>query len=334
MARLFKTIDDIKVFCPMIGSSDFGNFAPFIDQAERDFIIPYIGKDQYEALVSAYNEDGSGEMDDTDLALLLKVQAAVAFYMEYLWIPSGQVSIGDNGIRVAYTETQKPAFAWQIKDLRREVIRQAGSAMDSLLEFLEENKDDYDLWTESDVCPEYNDTFVRSAKEFTKFYSPLGNSRLNFLAIRPALKRVEEFIIQSELGPDFYEELKEQFKDDDVSEENEPIIEFIQKAVVQLTMARAFTDVSVSLDERGVLMFNSTHSTDVVDGKEPSKDSYLSKMEAACDKDGRAYIQLLKNYLKANIGDYPTYAQSDSYDSSTTDTTLKNSPDSNLYGMI
>ena len=337
MPRLFKTIDEIKVFCPMIASSEFGNFSPFIDQAERDFILPYIGSEQYNALVTAYNNDEEGSGDDITAeqqALLEKIQAALAFYMEYLWIPSGQVSIGDGGIRVAYTDTMKPAFAWQIKDLRREVIRQAGSAMDALLEFLEQNKDDYPLWTDSDVYPDSKSTFIVSAKEFTKYYAPLASSRLNYLAVLPTMKRVEEFVIQSELGVEFYAELKEQFIDDDLTPANELVVTYIKKALAPLTISQAVRDLTASVDERGILMFNSTSATDVVDAKLPAIDTVISKIEFGCEKDGRSYIQLLKNFLKANITDYPTYSESTAYDSSTTNQTFTSGADDSIHAML
>ncbi len=344
MARLFKTIDEIKEFCPMIGSSDFINFAPFIDQAERDFIKPYIGKELYDDIVAAYNtEEGSGSgtsISAEQTLLLLKIQSALAFYMEYLWIPSGQVSIGDSGIRVSVTETNKPAFAWQIKDLRRECLRMAGSAMDDLLLFLEENKIDYPLWTESEAYLNYKSTFIASAKEFTKYFAALGNSRMNFLAIYPTIQRIEEFIIQSELGKTFYDELKAEFQLAEqgsgisISEANIPVIIFIKKTVAQLTMAQAIRELSAQIDERGIIQINNSANSQVVDAVQNAIDTTISKLETGCERDGRAYLLLLKNFLKDNIDNYPTYKASTSYDSNTTNQAFKSGADDKNFAMI
>ncbi len=337
MGRLFKNIDEIKKYCPMIGSSDFENFAPFIDVAQREFFKPYLGSEFLDELINVYNNDEQGSQDgvsESQQAAILKIQASLAFYMEYLWIPSGQVSIGDNGIRIAYTDTLRPAFAWQIKDLRREVIRMAGSAMDDLLEFLEENKDEYETWTESDVYPDFKETFISSAKEFTKYFSPLSNSRLNFLALRPTIIKIQEFTIQSELGVEFYEELKEQFKDDDLTPENEKVIELISKALANLTISQGIRNMSASIDERGVLMFNSTTASEVVDAKQPAADTMISKMEIGCDSDGRAYLSMLKKFLNDNISDYTTYSQSTAYTGASADDTFKSGPEDNIFAMI
>jgi hypothetical protein len=320
---LFKTIEEVQAVQPTLSSSEFDNILPFIKQAELDFIIPAISKEQYDNLSAWYNTATPTD-DAENEALLEKVQAALALYAYYLWIDSGQLQIGDSGIRIATTDTLKTAFQWQIDALKISVLNQAGSATDHLLDFMETNKDDYDLWSASESYTEFKDCFIVSAKDFTKIYGKLGGSRLNFLAIVGQMKKVEDFILEAELSPAFYAELREQYLDDDLSTENALLIPMIKKALAHLTMAEAFTQLVVSISENGVLNFNTTAGR--INSKQnlPAKDQQITKLELQARLDGATYLRKLKDFLRTNIADYPTYAASDAYDSATGDTAFTN----------
>ncbi len=329
---LFKTIEEVQEFWPTLSTTEFVNIKPFIVQATRDFIIPAIGKEQYDDLNEWYNEESPDESEANEL-LLEKVQATLAMYANYYWIDPGQLQIGDSGIRIATTDTLKTAFQWQIEALKTSVIKQAGSAMDDLLEFMETNKDDYELWAASTAYTQFKDCFITSAAKFTEIYSALGGSRLNFLAIRGQMKQVEEFMLQAELSPEFYAELRGQYLANDLSDENADLIPMIQKAVAHLTMSAAFTQLVVGISENGVLSFNTTANRIVTNNREPVKDARITKLELQAEKSGKAHMVTLKEFLKKNISYYPTYAESSAYDSTTTDTSFKNESDQGYVFM-
>lgn len=328
---LFKTIQDIKNVVPIIGSSNFTSFKPFIKQAERDFLIPMLSKEQYDLLDSHYNS--VTPVANEELELLTKCQEAVGLYLIYLWIPSGQVSMGDNGIRINTTETLKTAFQWQIDDLSRSTLRAAGSAMDSLLEFLEEKKDIFTEWATSTSYLVFKECFINTTALFTSLYSPLGNSRLNFVAIRSSMINAQEFDLKPILGEEYYAELLEQFMDDDLTPANIEVMKLARKALAPLTMRRAFTDLVATIDDRGILNFNNTGSSQVLNQKQPAKDYMLTKLEMAAEKNGAAHLQKLKEYLHANIGSYPTYSGSSAYDSETTDHSFTNDEEAGNFFM-
>lgn len=333
---LFKTTAEIKKFWPIIGTTKIESLLPFIETAERDYIIPFISQEQYDDLNEAYNseEEGSGSsMSAEQTVLLYRVQSALAHYLFYLWIPTGQLQIGDNGIRIAVTDTLKTAFEWQIDGLKRSVLKAAGSAMDALLSYMEAHKADYSLWVASEAYTEFKDLFIPTTSLFTKLYAPLGNSRLNFLAIRSSMMMVQDFVIKAELGDDYYEELMAQHLIGDATEEgsgqdgltpeNKKIVGLIQKALAQLTMARAFMELSVTIDDRGIMNFNNAMNKLISNNEMPVMAAMISKLEKSCEADGKAYIQKMKEFLKKNIADYETYAASTAYDSGMTDSSFK-----------
>ncbi|OFY87842.1 MAG: hypothetical protein A3F72_02935 [Bacteroidetes bacterium RIFCSPLOWO2_12_FULL_35_15] len=329
---LLKSIADIKKVVPIIGSSSFTSFTPYIKQAERDFLIPNMSKTEYDALSAAYNVT-TPTLSAKQTELLEKCQEVIVHYMLFLWIPTGQVSMGDNGIRINTTETLKTAFQWQIDDLSRSVLRSSGSAMDALLDYLEENKATFALWAASSAYTVFKECFITTTKQFSDLFSPIGNSRLNFIALRSAMKKAQEFDITAIIGESFYNELMTQHIANNLSANNLKVVALIQKALVPFTMKRAFTELSVSIDERGILNFNNTGNAQVVSQKQPAKDAMIFKLEMAAENDAKTYSKKLKEFLATNIADYATYAASDVYDSDTTDHSFTNDSESGNFFM-
>lgn len=320
---LFKTTAEIQLFIPVVGTTDFATMLPFINQAERDFIIPYVSQTEYDALSAAYNA-AVPALTPVQTQLLARIQAALSQYFFYLWIPTAQLSIGDNGIRIATTDSLKTAFQWQIDALQVSVLKAAGSAMEDLLSYMEANKASYALWVASASYTVFKECFITTTAKFTELFSPIGNSRLNFLMLRSSMKKAQEFGIQSLIGSAYYTELQTQHKANTLTPANLLVVDLIQKALAPLTMVRAISEFSISIDERGILNFNNTGSSQVLNQKQPAKDSMIFKLENRAIDDAKAYMQMIKDFLQANIVNYATYAASDSYNSETTDGTFEN----------
>lgn len=321
---LFKNITEVKSFVPLTSGIDFNDLLPFIKQAERDFIIPIISQAQFDSLNSWYNAGTPPATHTANERLLDKVQAALSLYALYFWIPSGQLQVGASGIRIATTETLKTAFQWQINEFRTNTLRQAGSAVEDLLNTMEANKGDYVVWVSSDQYTRFKNFFVSSVDKFAEFYPAIGSSHINFMKVKTFMQQVEEFTIQSELSPDFYSALKAQHVANTLSVANAKLIPMIQKVVVNLTMQRALTQLSVIIGENGIFNFNNTGARETIEQVEPAQKQMITKLEYQAGVDGLAYLKVLKDFLKNNIADYPTYASSTAYDSETTDNHFKN----------
>lgn len=329
---LVKDTADILQYLPVAESMSKEVFMPFIADAERQYLIPAIGKDLFNELDLHYNDENF-TLTEEEEDLLAKCQAVIAPYAFMLWIPSGQLLISDAGIRIANTETHKTAFQWQIDKLSSSLLKKAGSALDDLYNFLEENKADWDLWTESSVYTEFKDCFISTTEQFSKLYNLIGNSRRNFVAIKSCMLKVQEFTISAALGEDFYNELLEEHKDG-LSGANADLLPYIQKALAPLTMAKAYAELNVAIDERGVLMFDNLGSSLVSNPSGQPKPEYLSKLEKQAQEDGLAYLQKMKDFLKANISDYDTYAASDAYDSENNNPTFDRDSDSATFSFM
>ena len=323
---LVRTIAEVRKYLPVNISDDFTNISPFIKQSERDFVIPLIGKELYDAMENDYDD-----MSEAEIAVQPFIQEAITLYAYYLAIPHIQVEVGDAGIRVSKTDTKTAAFQYMVNDLQSSILRQAMSAADAMLEFLDENQDNYDEWVSSSAFTEFKSYFIPNSKKFTELYSAMGNSRLNFLRVKSQMKKVEEMVIQSELSTAYYLQLKTTLADGSITNADKIIVDFVQKVVANLTIAKAIDELAVQIDEQGVFKFDSTGSRLTINPKTPSSDDTLDELEASAQEDGLAYLKMLKDYLFANIGNYPTYAGSTAYNAVTTDTSFANDADKNKY---
>lgn len=326
---LFTTVDQLQLFLPISQSFTFEQIKPFIKQAEDNFLIPCIGKEQYTDLNVAFA--GTPTQAQTDL--IEKCQAPIACFAYMLYTPWGQVHISDAGIQIASTEHMKTAFQWQIDDLELSALKSGFSSLDSLLEFLEENKTTYTIWAGSSSYTNFKDFFVNTTAVFNEIFPQIGNSRSNFKALKPVMKRVEDFKITPLLGPEFMEELKTQHAGNSLTAANLKVIKFTQKSIVYITIAEALTEMSVLIDERGVMYFNNTGGSLTMKTKEPAQKTTIDKIEARARANGETYLSMLRNLILDNITDYPTYSASSTYDATEVD--FEQNPDGqDYYGAL
>lgn len=310
---LFKTIDEIKNFLPITVSFTFEDVLPFIKEVERDEIIPLISKEQYDDLNDEYNAT-TPSLSDAQTALLERIRYALAPLAFKRWIPFGQVQISSAGIRIASNDQIKTAFPWQIDKLEESALRSGFSALESLLQFMQDNKADYALWTASDSYTLFKKYFINSASDFSDFYN-INKSVLVFKAVKANMKKVEDFFIKPVITTELFDEIKTQIKDDNLSEANETLMEFIQPAVANLTMAKALSEKSVSINEYGISVFAQTYTENPGKGNQPSGPDRIDALIRQADADGKAYLKQLQDYLNTNASEtvYPLYFDSDNY---------------------
>jgi hypothetical protein len=152
------------------------------------------------------------------------------------------------------------------------------------------------------------------------------------MKLRSAMRETEDFTIQAELGIEFFAELKTQMKANTLTPPNQLVIPYIQKAVVNLAMNKGLIGMMATIDERGIVSFNSV-GADINNPAALTSGNIVDALKKQTSEAGLAYIRLLKEFLKTNIADYPTYEGSSAYNSETTDTSFKNDSDNSFAFM-
>jgi hypothetical protein len=268
---LIKTIDEVKDYLSVDISMDAKSILPYVKPAEEKVIL-LLGKDQYEELDDYYNN--GDETDDALEALLPYAKRPIVNFAYHIGLSMLNVSIGNNGIAVVQTQSLTPASKQRTDDLKADLEKAAYDALESLLEFLETNIEDYPTWEASDAYTYQYEFLVSSARRFDELLR-IDRSRLTFLNWRPTMADVEFLQIYPTVSKEYCDELKGEIKENDVSEDNAVVLPLLQKALAYLT-------ASIELDKK-----------------------YENR--------GQAYLMEAKRIMDAAPDDYPTYSASTAY---------------------
>ncbi len=345
MSALFKTLDEVKEYLAVNIGSNIDSILPSIRRAEKKFIIPLLGKEQYEDLLDWYHESsgsvsgsdsGSGSgiplTDQEQQDLLEKVQEPLINLAYLLYIPIGNLQISDSGFGVAETANKKIAAQWRIDDLKESFEDGGNEGLDFLLEFLEDNADTYDLWKGSSAYTVFKQFFINTAKEFSQLYDIRG-SRLTFLALTATMKKVEEFQIASVISQPLFDEIKTQIAGE-LSADNKILLDdHIKPALAHLTVSRAAVDLTVQITEAGI--FIKKVEDEKIQSKAKAPDPNISAVITAARTDGMAYIERMESFLNENADKYPLYKASDLFDDTdnASDNEFDNKKDNNHYAV-
>lgn len=276
-----------------------------IVRAEKRFISPILGKSLYSALsIWAENRTPNAEFE----SLLPVVQDALLPYALYLYIDRGQAVIGDAGIHSLNTdETTAPQW-WQIKDHKRSYFDEAYEMADELIEFLEDNEDDYLAWKTSTFYTRLFDRFIQTTEQFQSIYN-IRSSRYLFVQLEDVMRHVESFIIQPWLGKDFTAELKNAIKSP--SPNQQEVIDMVRHVVAYHTLSEALTRTQFILDGDSVRI--------TMPDRKGSKDDHLSAPAVILfrerrESDASAWMVRVTKHLNENADSFPTWKNSDRYE--------------------
>lgn len=306
---LFKNIEELTGFVPIMESFDFKLVLPDVERAEKKWIIPIIGKEQYQELQDYYDDGGyDPEADDDTNALLKIVRAPIAQLAFFLYAPKGNVNVGSSGIQQTHTENSKPAFQWATDQMLQSYFEGGMEGLDVLQDFLNEHIEDYDVWNTSDAFKAARELFINTSKEFDKHFS-INSSRRTFMAMRHIMKRHNDITIKTLLGKELFDEIKEQVIDDDVSDENELLLEIIRPAIAHLTISDAVTELGLKIDEFGITVTNSntSSSTQNLQARLPAPADMTNDLHRKEKTIGEQFLAELRAFLEENADDYPLY---------------------------
>lgn len=315
---IFKDENDIKDFYPVSVSFKFENLKPIIENQAEPKLKELIGTTMYNTLLTWYADRDAMSAIQKELLRLCRNMVALHAFFEY--IPMGVLSIQESGISVSETANWKPASQAKIKSLQQSAINSAFHAEEQILKYLEENTATFTMWASSEACTTYREMFVRSAAEFDKHHNIKGSRRL-FRAMYATMSRIEREIISNVVGTEFYEELKEERKDDNLSTENAKLLTYIQCAVAKQTIADSLSELVISVTPNGVLQLE-TGVTDNMELEKTADKSSVAMYIRKCEEVAAGQLKKMVEFMDANVNDYPTYKDSTYYiDPTVTDET-------------
>lgn len=306
-------LDEIRQYVSVALSLGFESLAPHIRAAEKQYIIPYLGRDFYTAIDVYYNSKDYPQTSHDFNELIPYIQHPLILFALTEGAPELGLHISNQGFQIISNENQKQAFQWQVKGVKDKWIEQAYLFLEDLLQFIEENeeKEGYQKWTESDERKNARKLFVRSAAVFNHHFF-INSSRRLYASLVPIMVSVEKKHIKPVIGEDFFEELKEQILDNDVEQANQDIIDLIAPAVVHLSMARGIVERGIEIRPEG-LYENQISMFESVESKNTASRENKSALAQQLKTEGLSDIKALQAYLDDHVDDYPLYKMSGLY---------------------
>jgi hypothetical protein len=309
--QLIADIEQFKTHVALNKSADEEYFAllqPDLLLAEDDYLRPALGADFYDELLAA-----PASLTTDRLRTLLASALANLTMVSYL--DMGQVQISGAGVQIISTDREKTAFQWQVNNLKTNWSRKGNNGLEKALAYLEAHDADFPTWATSDTAKRTRGYFITSASTFSEHYN-ISNARLTFLALASLVRKTERFRLEPVLGTEYFDELKQQLRDDTLSVENSTLLDdYVRPALAHLVMAQAIGELGFALNGNALEL--NVYRPDDANSKEsdPGLTQLLELKADQAMEDGEHYLRKLTKHLNATASAtrYATYFTSDAY---------------------
>ncbi len=274
-----------------------------------------IGKTFFDSLLTDYNAtpDAYNQFDATKKRLIRFLRKVTGNFALYHWLDTGSFTVGSAGAANEKSDKTEKVAKWQIEKGKAKHLRSAFEAFEQLLEFLEENKNTFTAWRDSDAKTLYTGGFINTITEFAQYY-PMVQSRRTLRAIRPAQTHIEDFIISEVISSGLYAEIKAQIKNGStITNANKALLVFIKPACAWLTMQKAFSQLRFVIDEKGLQVLSTASNSDNYDESRSVNGGELSSLITEASNQAAFYIKKLSDYLYDNHATYPLYEEATQY---------------------
>ncbi|MDA3943712.1 MAG: hypothetical protein PF694_09265 [Bacteroidetes bacterium] len=241
---LIDEIDVLKEQIATIVGNDFGRYSPYVQTAENFLIRELTGQVLFDLAES-----------DADLRKHFIAVIAHKGYLEA--IPFLDLIETESGFAVASNTNIAPASTKRVQDLIAGLEKRLSELIEDMLEWLETAPDEIqDAWKASKVYTLVNDNYVRSVREF-RDYGSFPGSRLEWIRFRPKLTIARKLKIEPVISKELSEEIIEQLRDDDLSENNALILDDLRYALAAFANDDPATGESFVSRVRGFLIIHS-----------------------------------------------------------------------------
>jgi hypothetical protein len=285
---LIKTTEALMEYTSVSADLDFNLIKPFVKMAEKRFILPVLGTAFYDEVQQAVNT-GNATFDRlVDYINSVTAPIAVWYYTQV-----GGTTIDSSGIYKPKNSTR-----WNLGDreqtqLETAFLNNGIDALDDLLNYLDDKKDDYETYKNSSEYQAERNSLIPSAKVVQEVFTLL-HPRVTFRAMREAIRHIESTRIAG-IMQDYYSNLLVK-AESALTPEDKLMRGHARRALIYLSTARALLTRTVKLTAEGLEVI-------IADGKTVSQ-SENPRIEAAAREYGRsgefeiaALISLMKQHL-------------------------------------
>jgi len=228
--------------------------------------------------------------------LVQHIQLPISF-MATLWHYQGNdISHEDSGRKNKIDNiSEKIAWEWQYNRDDAAALRNYQKAFDRLIRFLNANAGSLPEWANSEAKKNTLSLFINTAEHFNRLFA-IDDSPVFFLRLAPIMREIERKHIKPILGTDKFNELKVLIQSgEEISEQNQELIDFICDPIPLLTMSMAVKRFSLTVIPEGVVQnFFSERQTSKANI--PATLQLVNDVSKSLWKDGEFVLNELKKY--------------------------------------
>lgn len=327
---LIKTSAELKRCLSSIDKDyNIASLQSFIDDAEFNIIIPWIGQEIYTVIANAYNTVDPA-ISGKKAQLLLILQRAVTNLAFMLGADSGSFRIADSGFYVISSPTNKPVSDKKMSEFKAG-RREAGyQALESAIEYLEANINDADFVAYKDSAAHdiHRGYFINGAADFTRYFRKIDNSSFLYWQLQTYVDFAERKWLQPVLGADYFTSLKTKLKGNTLTDSEKDLLPYIKRALAQLSIAKGVANLPVEFDGTKLIVISSPAygNSENVESKAAANQQQISSIVSDALNTGTDELRNLENYLIANAADLEGYTPPES-----TEQVEINSPDAPIF---
>jgi len=289
--------EEFKKFLPVNVQLMYETVAPALALAEQNFIIPILGRELFEKLVSFYNLGTPSPEYNTLLKLVQYAEFRLAYWNSFNEL---SVMITDGGVS-ANIGAENRLFRNERESLLDELKTNGFNQLDTVIEYLEENMDLFPEFEKSKYFSKLKNSFIPNTATFNEIYN-INNSRLVFLKMKYFIEDVEQVTVPHFIGRKFMDAIL----DDIDAEKYAPILAQLRKFIVYMAIYNGISELHKIPTEKG-LIFEKNSSDGKTSGplsrRELDKTSDYYKTQAESHRVAFIY------YLNQNKSEYPEYKE-------------------------
>jgi hypothetical protein len=203
-------------------------------------------------------------------------------------------------------------FEWQKLSYQDEIMETGWNAIGDALDYLFAKREigGLEIWIASNEEKTARQYLINSANEFNNCFQICRSTR-TFEALKPSIKEALNLYIKPMLGNDLFTEIITQNKEFAISDENKVLVEMINEALAQLTIAIAIFKLELQFNEEGARVVSvSATSGGKAKIKTAATEDIKTNIAMQCRETAYSYLGELKAYLQTNADDYPLYTVS------------------------
>ncbi|MBW6491871.1 MAG: hypothetical protein K0B15_11835 [Lentimicrobium sp.] len=241
MKILIKTIAELQLYLKVDSTYIVSTLFPYQEEAISKYLRNILGNSLTDELLTYYNAPvatppdppiNGSEMEN----LLPYAQRVIAKFAFFLGAPNMDLKLTDAGFGVVSNQNIAPASKERVNRFVSSLESDGWDAIETLLRFLELNKDDYPGWENSDAYTLQLRNFINSAEEFDKYVN-INKSRLRFMNFRNIMDDIEILKIEPVISKPLADLIRDEIRSNTLQQQHHVILPMIKRAIANYVAA-------------------------------------------------------------------------------------------------